>query len=760
MNLSAGCPGLRVYRGENSLLDYDYNSFLTRLLAFGNTVDVEVNDFYAKKLFAQTRSNSTGQTVIYAKTETKVIVLGYNKSKGFIKIEPGPYATVDGDGDVGFAQLFYTHAYMPFTKEQRGNHLLLARCPWFIKMFRLTAQGRNNALEIACAKGDSDTHSELIVPKYNNSSSPKQWKDVKDDMKQARTNAAETGLLIWWQQAVLEEVFIPEIARNLIAPNQVVQAYINGRSFHEYKEYLQAFGTTETEDMEKTIIDLANQVAHYKEDTKMWIPIGVINATNKTITIEPPKPSAKYAYLKQLICRDPNDANTTAEKIMEDIVKSHLRSNNNKKIIELVLKDEKFNQNTIDTALYSAQPDGLKSDYISLIVSAEHQHTRHMSTIAHMGHTMDLMESIDGRGTTTAGPGGGGTTAATTKKTNLGLLAMAEGYRNEVDLANKFMPVYDPYTGCDSVAWDKSMSVLITTTESLPRKREDILKSTELGKACSGIVAPVVKTTMSIPQTTGSVSLRTIGDIPNSSAGSLLQLDISKYADRGLNLLRQLPVSSANRILWSIVKQTAQRNCEDRIVLPGASGSTIPILPAAVVHTVLTDTARLMWISSRRDNSIYVISPNWQLSNTKKSPGYDKQKLQNAVDVHFAKQNGLMPGCFNFSNIIFSFTELMAESCNESCRDAMYGSNDLSMCRIPAIDPRSVRAYQLRYGVDTLHRHSTQFGGPGAANNTRRRAAQVGGGGGAKIEEVKHSSSDKEVTGDEKSSYELQEEEM
>ena len=771
---------LRVYRGENCVEDYNYASFVNRMLAFGNTTDVEINDTKAKKLYKK-HDDTTGSscsTTIYLSTET---VEEASKSEADWKTY--------FQGETKFQQGFYTYAYRSFATAQKGNYLLLARCPWFIEMFRLTQSGKRLAMSIARSKACDPVYKDTYIPKDKDSKFV-QWKQFDNDMKESDAAKKATSC-VWWEQTVLEEILIPEIAKCVVAPNQVIQAYIDGKASAEYNsvlcqsdindEKVQApfnyFNSSNTEYFKGDDAfeqSMATIVAAIKKNKFHWLDAykGTSNFTchippdinllgteakevqeqitserhnmcfvnqiiEKVIRITPTDLGTKLVFVNIPKGGDKKIIKLTAQKgVLDEKVKNIVdayKSRNTKyayttfdpKSFILDGKNDDVKYDDSNGAMEVAESGTdvsfddldnvtkLKSDIRKILkekknVTADIAKGHRLVTMSALSHFVsayyECIKMKEGlkyleysKALLQKNASGGAPTQNC--KDQMTLLALSEGYRNELDLRSKLLPRYDLFTGADRLSWENTMSVLVSTQESIPSKKSMSKNRTSVGAACSNIIAPTVKTFMSIPKVGSSKSMKTLGDVDSYGGSSFLQIDISKYANAGLNLLRQLPATASNKVLWSVVKHTAQRNCEDQIRI---GAGMHPVLPASVVHTVLTDEARLMWVSSRKDDTIYVISPHWQLSSTKGKPGSDRQVLKNAVDVYYAKEHGLMPACFNFSNIIFSFPELMKKSCNQDCMQAMNGiMGGLSSLTPPwqAVDPRTAKAYMLAPGL-------------------------------------------------------------
>ena len=772
---------LRVYRGENCVEDYNYASFVNRMLAFGNTTDVEINDTKAKKLYKK-HDDTTGSscsTTIYLSTENVKGSKREDEWKTYFQDE------------TKFQQGFYTYAYRSFATAQKGNYLLLARCPWFIEMFRLTQSGKRLAMSIARSKACDPVYKDTYIPKDKDGKLV-QWNEFDNDMRISDAAKKATSC-VWWEQTVLEEILIPEIAKCVVAPNQVIQAYIDGKASAEYNNVLCQSDINPNDGKQGGVFNYFNSsnTEYFKGDDKFEKSMARIVAaikTNKFHWLDAYKGTTEYT------CHIPPDINllgtvglTVQEQITSErhnmcfvnkIIRNVIEENakldsdlvfiavdkaNDKKIVSLKAQEtdlEKKVKNIVDdykrkyaseytftafkpasfilaaqsgevmydtsTPMNVTKTGGgpvlfddlkdvgtLKSDIKPILVEkkgvaddiAKGHRLVTMSALSHfVSAYYECIKMKEGlkyleysKALLRKNASGGAPTQNC--KDQMTLLALSEGYRNELDLRSKLLPRYDLFTGADRLSWENTMSVLVSTQESIPSKKSMSKNRTSVGAACSNIIAPVVKTFMSIPKVGSSKSMKTLGDVDSYGGSSFLQIDISKYANAGLNLLRQLPATASNKVLWSVVKHTAQRNCEDQIRI---GAGMHPVLPASVVHTVLTDEARLMWVSSRKDDTIYVISPHWQLSSTKGKPGSDRQVLKNAVDVYYAKEHGLMPACFNFSNIIFSFPELMKKSCNQDCMQAMNGiMGGLSSLTPPwqAVDPRTAKAYMLAPGL-------------------------------------------------------------
>ena len=651
-----GVASTRIDRGECDFKTARYYNFLTRLGAYQSKY-VRLDEAKMKKAFTK----SSGATAVGAPRMTCGSV-----------VKPRMELT-NSDSK---ATLYSVYCNLCCDRN-KGNYIALAHCKQFRDHFLLTEAGKRHALEILKCMSRSDKDGEPLHPKSRtyNSSTGELWGRLIKPLKKVLCGEKDANLedrkqINMLQEYVKNDIFVLEIARCVVAPNEPIVSYWDGFAAAAFK--INRVKGSALIDLDSRALS-AVAAAYDKDQSANYFGSNIL--TGKSV-------EQKNDSIKPVIL-DASDSilgfyhqNKINESISEAII--------NSKWVASATKEKPTDCNDIITILQS----------MDMFKNCETQELALQKLLPHYdpytGACRDTWENIAGVRISCY------SSERSKQKT------MQQRIKASLQSKSKLDKVI-----LKLVIPDGASTKLSTITPG------DALKEWRDNQKSCNLQTSLYSRAMCNDglHWDDRGTNRKVGD-------NLLKQDISQLA-RGLNVFRMLPTRCLDIKMRDMTDHALRLN-QQAVVLAANGGvaSGFPMLGKSLqvqakqtAWTVLLDGCHVSWLVDTETGKILVDAPHWKMAQNNKS---GLRELSSSADIYYAQQNGILPNPWCPTYFLRSFRQALSQVMSSSTKtrrlnlslssaSSMINPDNFGICDTNpgsmSIDPRTGKVSYSRVSI-------------------------------------------------------------
>lgn len=657
----------RIDRGECDFKKARYYNFLTRMASFQNKY-IRLDETKMCALFKRENefgsvSGGSGPTG-FSCTGNKIVTL-----------------KMDSTASSSSTNTFYRNVYLRHcVGTHEGNYVYLARNPDFFNMFQLTSAGKARALQLlGCISDEKHPQSQCYVPKTYNTAKAEyiKWVDarkinnvgIKKLLENEKVCGSDGGMdaeterrKVGWLERIKNEIFVLEIARCTVAPNEPIVSYVDGLA-------KAAFHGADDKDLPKKIFVYAD--FDYTENSQF------IKAEDETLNTDGKAQTATSASILAYETKVDDEF----EKSVEALRLFHLN-----KLTESIhqIKQNMIYKKTLMYDTTTATQNKIPNEcwilklyeamrlYASCDTQEDILRVFRPRINPHTGAVFQVWDSVMGVKVD----------CYSKEQRQFRNKSITEKMRHNMK-QNPHMPqIVTKLILPDNVA-----SNMRTVSSG------DAFKSwIELGKQChmqKSVYARAVYSNGLEWDDRGGGS----GSGGHKYGIKLMERDISSLT-RGLNIFTMLPTRCLDIKMADLTTHATRMNRECVMMGGGLgvssqlSGMNLTVQATRTVWTCLLDGCHITWLVDSEKKKIYVDAPHWQLSSSGGGGGggggssrRGLQELRNNADIFYAEQNGLFPPPWCPTHFLRNFRAALISIVNTSTMQRRTGKGRSSLLR-------------------------------------------------------------------------------